>query len=1363
MRGLSEYLPIDRRLALAQGRELPEGTHGVALFADISGFTPLTAVLAQQLGPQRGAEELARQLNLVYGAIIAEVHQFGGSVIGFSGDAITCWFDGQRQPQAAAAAFAIQNGMNQFQAIATPGGTAVSLTIKVSLAAGPARRLLVGDPQYGLLEVMAGATLDRMAIGENLAEPGEVLISQELVEPLQNFITVVDWREGEANGRFAVTQPTNQPIPPLPWHIPALPDNQTTRAWLLPPVYERLERGQGEFLTELRSTTPLFMKFSGIDYDEDEAAREKLDGFIKRVQAVIGRYEGFLLQLTMGDKGSYFYAVFGAPIAHENDPERAVMAALELRSLAQEFDYIQTVQIGISRGRMRVGAYGSRTRRTYGALGNETNLAARLMIIAQPGQILVTTHVAESVSRAFQLHSLGRLSVKGVADDLPVFAVEARQQGPQLGTLKGRAVTQIVGRIEERGLITAKIEALVQGQGGCLIVEGEAGIGKSRLIAEIPDLVQTADLTYLLGEASAIEQATPYHAWRFIFSQLLSLDIFTEKITGALRQGWQEQVLTFLQQRLPEQLPLAPLLNVLLPLDLPDNELTAQMTGEVRADNTRELLLGILQTAVTPNPLILVLEDAQWLDSASWTLARLAHRNIPALLLILVTRPLTEPYSSEYRQLLQAERTEVLSLNTLPMPDIIQLVCQRLGVAALPQPVINLIQEKAEGHPFFSEELAYALRDAGLIHITDGICQLAPEVDNLDALLPDTIEGVIVSRIDRLPAQTQLTLKVASVIGRIFALRLLTNIYPLESDTPQIKDHLVQLESLDITILETPEPDISYFFRHIITQQVTYNLISFAQRHQLHHVVADWYERNHHDDLASFYPLLAYHWQRAENREKAIDYLAKAGEQALHNNTNQEAVNFFSEALALLGQESEWWQRARWLRYMGTAHYRLGHMQESQRLFQEALALLQEPLPTTTGQLQWGLLRRLWGQIKHRWGGRWLLKTAVNHEKSRLIEAVEVYRVLISIYFITNESDKFLHATLAALNMAERADYPEAMPEGYGTMGIIMGILRRRWADSYFTRAVRIAEELNTPSAIGMAYSRRGVYYSTNGFWRKGLLDYQRGIEAYQLINDQRNTGDCLNFFMRGYYGLGNFPQTIEYATALYTMAQKNGNTQHEAWGLMFEAMARLALGQWQLAANLAEKAQTVLGQNITDTDILCIRGVLANTHLQQGNVPQGLALAQEVRDILLASSPVLAGVGDGYGLALAAYVMVWENKLGGNEVELQQSVAKLCKVLRRFIRTFDPSNSDFVYWQGRHDWLTGAKEKAITQWQTAVTLAQSNERLYAEGRARVLLGRYAPLSQVEQRQQWQRALLCFETMQAAADLAAVRTLLDGA
>lgn len=420
---LSVYLPMDRRQAMFRGETLPDRAAGTALFADISGFTPLTSALAQELGLQRGAEELTRLLNQVYGALIAEVHRYGGSVIGFSGDAITCWLDGDVGLRACACALAMQQALAPFSALQTPAGSPVALAIKVAAVAGPVRRFLVGDPAIQNIEVIAGRSLDLLAQAEHQAGRGEVVVHAGLVERLGDRLLVSEWRIDPSTGqRFAVVAALAEPVPPLPWpELPpnALPDERF-RPWLLPSVYRRMMGGSRQFLSELRPGVALFLRFGGIDYDRDAEAGGRLDAFVRWAQGVVDRNGGSLLQLTIGDKGSYLYAAFGAPAAHSDDEVRAVRSALALQSPPAELGFITGIQIGLAGGRMRTGAYGSTTQRTYGALGDRTNLAARLMQAATGG-ILCDEKVFLAAHEQVAFESLPPIAVKGRAEPIAVY------------------------------------------------------------------------------------------------------------------------------------------------------------------------------------------------------------------------------------------------------------------------------------------------------------------------------------------------------------------------------------------------------------------------------------------------------------------------------------------------------------------------------------------------------------------------------------------------------------------------------------------------------------------------------------------------------------------------------------------------------------------------------------------------------------------------------------------------------------------------------------------------------------------------------------------------------------------------------
>ena len=332
---LAVYLSQDRLAALAQGRDLPERQRGAALLADISGFTPLTEQLTQRFGERRGIEELTRRINAVYDALIGDIERYGGSVVGFAGDAMTCWFDeapelpsfgklgnsATASTRAVAAAFAVQTAMRRFP----------ELGIKVAVASGPVRRFVVGDPAIQQLDTLAGATLTRLATAEHLAGKGDVVVDAETAFVLRDLVEVREWPvDYGTNLHFAkVGWLRDEVIPaPLPSPVRALAPEEL-RPWVLGTVFTREQSGLGAFLTELRPATALFMSFGGLDYDVDEQAGEKLDAVTRRVQGYSHPLRRRAAELTIGDKGNYFYANFGAVVSHEDDARRAIQAALE--------------------------------------------------------------------------------------------------------------------------------------------------------------------------------------------------------------------------------------------------------------------------------------------------------------------------------------------------------------------------------------------------------------------------------------------------------------------------------------------------------------------------------------------------------------------------------------------------------------------------------------------------------------------------------------------------------------------------------------------------------------------------------------------------------------------------------------------------------------------------------------------------------------------------------------------------------------------------------------------------------------------------------------------------------------------------
>ena len=307
------YIAGDRRRALAAGLELPDRVQGAALFADVSGFTPLTEALAAELGPQRGAEELTACLNLVFHSVISELDRFGGDVIYFSGDAITCWLDGDDGSRATACALAMQETMEVIGEEIAAGSAGVRLAMKVAVAVGDARRFVVGDPEIQLIDVLAGRLIDDLAAAERQAQQGEVVLDESVLVSLGR------------GSRSASAGPTRRRTDGRRRHAAARPAGRA--AGRRRGAAARGGRPRVDPAGRLRAAaapaaassspscarpSPLFVQFGGIDYDADDAVG-KLDDFVRRAQRICSEYGGNVLQITIGDKGAYLYSVFGSP------------------------------------------------------------------------------------------------------------------------------------------------------------------------------------------------------------------------------------------------------------------------------------------------------------------------------------------------------------------------------------------------------------------------------------------------------------------------------------------------------------------------------------------------------------------------------------------------------------------------------------------------------------------------------------------------------------------------------------------------------------------------------------------------------------------------------------------------------------------------------------------------------------------------------------------------------------------------------------------------------------------------------------------------------------------------------------------
>jgi class 3 adenylate cyclase len=514
---LAAFIPMDRRQAMVHQRTLDGRITGAALFVDISDSTPLAVALSKELGGNWGAEVLLNHINLVYDALITTLHTYAGSVIGFAGDGLSCWFDeqfvtGSPAARAVACALAMQKVVARFNFLNPATRRNVSLQIKVAVAAGEARRFLVGEPSVHIIEVLAGTVVVQMVAGERLARPGEVIVNQAVVEQLGEELICSGWRHSQVDS-FAVIDGLKSFVDLTPW--PVLPDDglsdEKLYSWVLPDLLHRrrIERnlmGDGD----LRPSVALMLHLSGLDFEQDSAA-EKLNRYVCWAQQTIRDYGGNLLQVTPEDKGAFLYAPFGAPLAHEDDGRRASLAALALQNPPGELSFLTPVQIGLNRGEVWAGISGSTQRCTYAVMGSPVNLAARLMMRTPPGHIWLAQTMYQPDS--FRYDYLGTQSYKGFDQAVITYrllAARLQEQALMGGRLVGRAtelqqLETFAQPLFSRSPTTGRFA-------GVAFVFGEPGIGKSHLIRALQQqlgmsrsLEKRGAVTWLYGQADSLQ------------------------------------------------------------------------------------------------------------------------------------------------------------------------------------------------------------------------------------------------------------------------------------------------------------------------------------------------------------------------------------------------------------------------------------------------------------------------------------------------------------------------------------------------------------------------------------------------------------------------------------------------------------------------------------------------------------------------------------------------------------------------------------------------------------------------------------------------------------------------------------------
>ena len=1345
---LASYLPRYQRRLIAEGRRpgqdvFAECSHAAVLMVDISGFTALTERLAKQ--GAAGAEQLSGILNRHFGRIAEITESHGGDIIAFAGDSAIAMWPGEESLLAANLKLAVHAALQiQSELDGSEPHPGVTLRQRAGVACGTLHIMELGGVGGRWQFVVTGEPLVEAAGAQFVAKAGEVMVSPTAWDLVREYVETPD--PGSGPVRITAVREVSSTSPRSNLMQRSDEGKHTSEERLLPAfelyvarvVVERLRSGQEDWIAEFRNLTMVFVNL-GKNPSGSSSEITSLHQTVGCVQEVLERFEGTLYQLLMDDKGLTAVCSFGLPpLAHENDARRAVEAAIELRQRLNSRNVSSSV--GIATGTVFCGIYGSDTRRQYTVLGNTVNLAARLMQAADGSLWCDEATCRAASASSLQFERKGEVALKGRSSPVAIFAPALQTESAADLSLGARSRMQVpIGREAELEVLASALDRLAShSEGGCILLEGEAGSGKSCLLSHFSQQVEQFGrdgnpIACWSAAADPIQQLTPYHVWRAIFRDVLGF-------SGASVREQRDKIRAALEGD-ENLVPLAPLLNVILSLDFPQTAATIALEGQARAQNTEQLLLGILKHSSRRSPVVIILEDAHWCDASSLRLALLVLEQIPEIALIVSSRPQPESPAPEFTELIALPVTRRVVLDVLKPEHALRLVCRSLGVSGLPPEVERVIEKRAAGNPLFSEQLAFALRDNGLIAISDGQCRITETVSgaSLDTALtgmrfPSTVEGVVTSRLDRLTPGEQLTVKIASVIGQSFGLELLTRLYPVEDSRADLPGHLDQLENLHLVQRSSTDGRL-YAFSHAVVRDAAYNSVPFARRRQLHRSVAEWHEREFESNLAPHLALLAHHWTQAESLEKAVHYCSEAGKQSLRNHANPEAARLFSEALRLdesaasgARTQARAKRRGEWELGLGKAYVNWSKYVEGRAHLERGLSLQREKVPRHAVGTVAALLKEAVVQVVYRlMPGR--RRPSGEARRERLLEFSRTFEALTEIYFVQDEPLRCLHAVFRSLNLAEAAGPSPELAWGYSSVASLLGFMTmHRVAEFYFDLSARVSRRIADPASNAWVALGRAVYLTGLGRWDVAARLLGQSIALSDSLGDRRRGDDARIILTLVQLYQAKFSESLRSAELLYKSAKERLDIRIQAEALYGKAWSLLLLDRpRELPAciqelDLLRSAQMKIGGWHRKQDVYSLSALLdaSNGEFARASEHAGKALAasrgaHQPNDVLIQSAILEVQL---------RLLRIAENGAPGNSTpqssvpEANAAVRGSLKRLRSYCRVFPIGRPLLHLSQAEHEWIKGNSAAAVKDCELALKAARDIESEYYEALA---------------------------------------------
>lgn len=1139
------------------------------MFIDLSGFTPLTETLMQQ--GNEGAEQLSISLNNIFEPMVRLVYSKKGFIPYFAGDAFTAIFppqDSEVSPES------LIDTAEQLRNLFTKKGLKrtrfgdFQIGIKIGLSMGLVEWGIIGDQEKTFY--FRGPGIENCAKSEHQAKGQEIILDDILFKQLDKGAFPLE--KISDNYYKLIREQQNE------WKQPKRAKTKSLSQKILNKFLPNRVVKFNE-IGEFRRVISIFISFRGV---EDHAA---LNRFVTIVLNQINSFSGYFKEVDFGDKGGVMLGFFGAPVSFENNVSRAlefVKAVQEELMPIQKTSDLQ-IRIGITSGLAYTGIVGGLERCQYAAVGNRVNIAARLMIKANWGEVWVDEEIQKN--RQFKFSHQGDIQYKGIEKDIPTY----RLIGWNIDE-KADYTGQMIGREAELQTLFDFVYPVLQGQySGMAYMYGEAGIGKSRLSYELKNkLKEQENINWVVCQADQILKK-PFNPFIYCLKNYFeqspedspkdNKDHFEKHYSGLLEDSKQiehRKIELIRKELVRTKSILAAQIGIIYP-----NSLWEQLDAKGRYQNTVDALSNLFIALSLIHPLVIELEDGHWFDNSSKEFLQLFIRDLRDFpIFILVTSRYTDDGSKPL--LLEEEvlgknqvQSMEIDLNIL-QPDALQQFAELKLNGKINAAFSEMLSRTTNGNPFYLEQTIEYFFESDRLKKINGEWH----VKNTNIGISSSINSILMARIDRLSKLVKETVKAAAVIGREFEIPVLNEVMKVNDDFVRRNGNVIKVLREQINAAEQGQiwrsmNELRYIFKHSLLREAVYDMQLTTRLRELHQLIATAIEKLYPESIEERYVDLAFHYGQAEVEEKTNEYLEKAADYTRLNFQNLQALDFYSRLLSNLEKNGTPINRINVMLKKGNVMELIGQWEACETVYEKALtlarALGEEELLGKTN-LRLGRLLMLKGNYE---SAKTHMELALTYfERSQEEEGIfQTFGNMGNLFFRQGHYEDATAYFTRSIQLSRNLPYSSANAQTVANLGLTHMNLGNYEEGIHCQKAtLKECEDQDDKRGMATLYTNLGIVYYEKGDYDNALNCYEKGLALSEELGNKLLTSIAIGCIGSVYQQKGNFETAMENYVRDLELCEQLGDKQGTAIAIGLIGELRSVEGEFDVAIQYLEK-----------------------------------------------------------------------------------------------------------------------------------------------------------------------------------------------